>query len=186
MSTINILPTDQIKYVKTISFDVQLLGNRYFAKIIYKRNPSATYRMDDTKRSAIDKMMCYYPEECYPKDEIDDIILKGVQKRYPAAKVSTQLMMFDVEFQRITQWLLNFSKESFLINIQPRIDDLDAILKSGKKQWRVFLKTLPLYILPAPTNDLFKNEGSVLYYDLDKENELIKLEPNLLGEVTTF
>lgn len=186
MRTIHVLPQDQIKYVKTISFNVEYFGKYYFGKIVYKRNLSKTYKMDETKRSDIDRWLSFYPEECYPSDVIDKIILKGVREKYPTAQVNTKLMLCDVELEDITKELSNYTKETFVIHIQPRIDDIDAILKSGKTEWRVFAKGLPLYITNTKDTELFKNEGSFLYYPLDDEEKLVSLEPELLNEVTTF
>ena len=35
-------------------------------------------------------------------------------------------------------------------------------------------------------NTLFQNEGSFIYYDLDREQDMISLEHQLLSEVTLF
>ena len=186
MRIIHVLPQEQIKYVKTISFNVEYFGKYYFGKIVYKRNLSETYKMDETKRSDIDRWLSFYPEECYPSDVIDEIILKGVREKYPMAQVNTKLLLCDIELEDITKELSNYVKETFVIHIQPRIDDIDAILKSGKTEWRAFAKRLPLYITNTKDTELFKNDGSFLYYPLDLENELVNLESELLQEVTTF
>lgn len=186
MRTIHILPLDQIKFVKTISFNVEYFGKYYSGKIVYKRNLSVTYKMDETKRSDIDRWLCFYPEECYPCDTIDKIILKGVREKYPMAQVNTKLMLCDVELEDITRELSNYVKETFVIYIQPRIDDIDAILKSGKTEWRVFEKELPIYVTNTQDTELFKKASSFIYYSLDTEKDLIGMESELLNEVTTF
>lgn len=186
MKTIHVLPQDQIKYVKTISFNVEYFGKYYFCKIVYKRNLSEKYKMDETKRSDIDRWLSFYPEECYPSDVIDKIILKGVREKYPMAQVNTRLMLCDVELEDITKELSNYAKETFVIHILPRIDDIDAILKSGKTEWRAFAKELPLYVTNTKDTELFKNAGSFLYYSIDAEKDLIGMESELLNEVTTF
>ena len=76
MKTITVLPNNEIKYVKSIIFMVELFGRLYTGKLVYKREPSDNYKMDESKRSSIDKMMCDYPEECYPSDIIDTLILE--------------------------------------------------------------------------------------------------------------
>ena len=78
MKTINVLPIEEIFYVKTIYFSVEYFGRLYTGKVVYKRNLSEHYVMDESKRSEIDKMFYYYPETCYPKDIIDEIILQGI------------------------------------------------------------------------------------------------------------
>ena len=108
MKTIHVLPQEQIKYVKTISFNIEYFGKYYSGKIVYKRNLSETYKMDETKRTDIDRCLCFYPEECYPCDIIDIIILKGVREKYPMAQVNTKLMLCDVELQDITKELSNY------------------------------------------------------------------------------
>ena len=119
-------------------------------------------------------------------DIIDKIILKGVREKYPMAQVNTKLMLCDVELEDITRELSNYVKETFVIYIKPRIDDIDAILKNGKTEWRVFEKELPLYVTNTQDTELFKNASSFLYYSIDAENDLIDMESELLNEVTTF
>lgn len=186
MKQVNVLPNDEIKYVKTISFSKSFMGQEYTAKIVYKRNPSANYTMDYSKQTPVERLMYYYNEDCYPCDVIDKIILNGIRQNYPEARVSTSLMILDVEKTTIEKELSNYKKEEFIINIQPDIKDLDALLKTGKTQWRVFLKKLPIYVTNSLDSQFFKNEGSILHYELDKEQEMISLEPSLLNEVTTF
>lgn len=55
MKTITVLPNNEIKYVKSIIFMVELFGRLYTGKIVYKREPSDNYKMDESKRSSIDK-----------------------------------------------------------------------------------------------------------------------------------
>ncbi|MDY6156734.1 MAG: hypothetical protein SPH96_09435 [Agathobacter sp.] len=142
--------------------------------------------MDYSKATPFERQMYYYSEECYPHDLIDDIILKGIQQNYPGARVSTMLMLCDVEKENIEKELNTYIRSEFQINIQPNITDVNEIIKMGKTQWRVFVKTLPVYLTNSKEIELFRNEGSFLYYNLDRENELIELEPTLLNEVMTF
>ena len=178
--------TNEIKFVKTISYEKNYLDRIYTAKIVYKRNPSLEYKMDYSMATPFERQMYYYSEECYPHDLIDDIILKGIQQNYPGARVSTMLMLCDVEKENIEKELNTYIRSEFQINIQPNITDVNEIIKMGKTQWRVFVKTLPVYLTNSKEIELFRNEGSFLYYNLDRENELIELEPTLLNEVMTF
>ena len=43
MKTITVLPNNEIKYVKSIIFNVELFGRLYTGKIVYKREPSVLY-----------------------------------------------------------------------------------------------------------------------------------------------
>ena len=184
MEQVNVLPNDEIKYVKTISFSKSVMGQVYTAKIVYKRNPSKDYTMDYSKQTPVEKMLYYYNEDCYPCDIIDKIILNGIRQNYPDARVSTILMLLDVEKGTIEKDLNNYKKEDFHIYIRPDIKDLDVLLKTGKAQWRVFKKKLPIYITNSLDSKYFQNEGLILHYELDKE--MIDLETSLLKEVTTF
>ena len=183
MKTINVLPIEEIKYIKTISFDVEVDGELCPALIVYKRNLSKDYAMDDSKRSDTDRMLYYYPEECYPKDAVDEVILGAIQEVCPGARVSTKLMLCDIEKENLEKLLSSYSKHSFKIAIMPHIKDLDAVLKSGKTSWRVFEKELPLYVhLRKRNNDYIRNI-STIYYDIENEDKMIEMEPTLLNEV---
>ena len=154
MIQVNVLPENEIKYVKTISFTKTFQNQLFTAKIVYKRNPSD--------------------------------ILKGIRRKYPEARVTTSLMLLDVEKANIEKELSNYKQEVFNLYIQPDIKDVNALLKMGKTQWRVFIKKLPIYLTNSIQLLPFQNEGSILYYDLAMEQDLIALEPTLLNEVTTF
>lgn len=109
-----------------------------------------------------------------------------MRQKYPSAQVHTHLMLFGCDKERMVAELASYATVSFQINIQPRIDDIDAVVKSGKTSWRVFTKVLPLYLTNSKDTTLFQNEGSFIYYDLDREQDMISLEPQLLSEVTVF
>ncbi len=64
MIQVNVLPANEIKYVKTISFTKTFQNQLFTAKIVYKRNPSDQYKMDDSKQTPFEKMMYFYNEEC--------------------------------------------------------------------------------------------------------------------------
>ena len=186
MTQVNVLPVNEIKYVKTISFTKTFLNQLFTAKIVYKRNPSDQYKMDDSKQTPFEKMMYFYNEDCYPHDLLDDIILRGVRQNYPDAHIVTSLMLLDVEKANIEKELSIYKQEEFKLYIQPDIKDVNALLKMGKTQWRIFIKKLPIFLTNSTQSLPFQNEGSILYYDLNREQELIELEPTLLNEVTIF
>ena len=183
MKTINVLPIEEIKYIKTISFDVEVDGELCSALIVYKRNLSKDYAMDESKRSDTDRLLCYFPEECYPKDTVDEVILGAIKEVCPGARVSTKLMLCDIEKENLERLLSTYSKHSFKIAIMPHIKDVAAVLKSGKTSWRVFEKILPLYVhLRKQTIDYIRNI-STIYYDVENEDKMIEMEPTLLNEV---
>ena len=55
METITVLPNNEIKYVKSIIFMVELFGRLYTGKIVYKREPSDNYKMDESKLSLVSR-----------------------------------------------------------------------------------------------------------------------------------
>ena len=183
MKTFNVLPLDEVKYVKIIAFDIEVDGELCPALVVYKRNPSMDYSMDDSKRSGRDRMLYYYPEECYPRDAVDGLILGAIQETYPEARVSTSLMLFDIENNNLEKLLSTYTKLSYEIIILPHIKDIDIVLKSGKTSWPVFNKLLPLYVhLRKHNNDYIRNM-STIYYDIENEDKMLEMEPTLLNEV---
>ncbi len=183
MKTINVLPINEIKYVKIISFDIEVDGELCPALIVYKRNLSKDYAMDDSKRSDTDRVLYYYPEECYPKDAVDEVILGAIKEVCPGARVSTKLMLCDIEKENLEKLLSTYSEHSFKIAILPHIKDIDSVLRSGKTSWRAFEKILPLYVhLRKQSIDYIRNI-STIYYDIENEGKMIEMEPTLLNEV---
>ena len=183
MKTMNVLPVEEVKYVKIISFDVEVDGESCPALIVYKRNPSKDYTMDDSKRLDTDRMLYYYPEECYPKDAVDEVILGAIKEVCPGARVSTSLMLCDIEKENLEKFLSTYSKHCYMIVILPHIKDQDSVLRSGKTSWPIFEKELPLYVHLRKHNNEYIRNISTIYYDVENEDRMIEMEPTLLNEV---
>ena len=186
MKQINVLPLEEIKYVKIISFEVEVNGELRPAIIAYKRSPSKQYTMDESKRSDLDRLLYVYPEESYPRDKVDELILEVIKDACPDAKVSTSLMLCDVEKEHLERLLSSYSKRSFTIDILPRVRNFEDVINSGKTSWRCFEKKLPLYVHLKKEDVLYIRDTSTIYYDIENEENMQDLEPTLLGDVLWF
>ena len=93
------LPMKYFRVVKTIKLQS---ANLIDAEVVYFRKLDAeNYKM--STRPQMDYLERFHrllkgtPEEEYPKDELDILILKNIQKYYPAASVTSRLLLFGTE-----------------------------------------------------------------------------------------
>ena len=187
MKTINVLPYEEIKFVKIISFEIEVDGELRPAIIAYKRELSEQYSLDESKRSELDRLLFFYPEESYPRDEVDGLILEAVKEAYPSAKVSTSLMLCDFEKEQLRRMLSSYSSNhSFHINILPRVSSIEDVIKSGKTSWRVFEKHLPLFVQLKNERVTYIRDMATIFYDIENEEKMLALEPTLLKDVMWF
>ena len=183
MKTVKVLPYEEIKFVKFIAFEVEVDGVLCTAQIVYRRNPSENYTLDDSKRSNLDRLLYYYPEECYPQDDVDVIILNAIKEVYPEASLSTRFMLCNVEKEEIERILSTYTKTNFKIVILPRIRDWVDVISSGKTSWLGFEKELSLFVHLKKQNNEYIHNISTVYYDVENEDKMIEMEPTLLNEV---
>ena len=95
-------------------------------------------------------------------------------------------MLCDVEKEHLERLLSSYSKWSFIINILPRVRNLDEVIKSGKTSWHCFEKKLPLYVHLKNKDVLYIRDTSTIYYDIENEENMQDLETTLLGDVMWF
>ena len=95
---IRLLPDKFFRFIKTIRLNVTMLTD---AEIVYFRRVTEKYRMQpDTSITDIERfnrLLKGTPEEEFPKDELDELILKKVQEYYPSASIKTRSMLCETE-----------------------------------------------------------------------------------------
>lgn len=179
MTTFKTLSLDEIRIVKTISISSEMRSIPNYAEIIYTRKLSPSYYIKKSGGN-IERLFYEHDENIYPNDSIDDFILAAVNKTYPNAKMKSSLMMFDIELEHHKKILSSKIKVKFLIQVNPRFDDMQQVIESGKKEWKVFVVNLDLFCYPNE-KDIFKDSLSICEYNINKEmqfdnfwNELTK------------
>jgi hypothetical protein len=105
-SRIAFLPLDYIRVVKII--DLRAEGY-YDARVIYlRRFYGDDYRMkqhvEKTQEDRFNRLLNGTPQNEYPSDCLDELILKEVRQKYPNASLENKLLLFDVD-------LLNYRLE---------------------------------------------------------------------------
>lgn len=181
---ITVLPLEEVRFIKTISVVQEIAGRPYRAEIIYLRRPSSDYKM---KPDSNPKENLYFriKEEQYPSDIIDDLILEGIKKAFTEVSVRTSLLLFNTVLDHYKRILPNFRKESFTIQVNPHIDDIEKVIASGNTSFPVFIEEFLLYCFHHETQ-VFQNGLSILEYDIDKEPEMTSLWDKLKKEVLFF
>lgn len=118
-SRIAFLPIEYIRVVKTI--DLQADG--YFdARIIYlRRFYGEEYRMQQhaevTQEERFDRLLNGTPQNEYPSDDLDDLILSELRKEYPNASLKNKLLLFDVD---LLNYRLEKESQKQIIKLEPQ------------------------------------------------------------------
>lgn len=93
------LPEDYLRVVKTININSDDFAE---AEIIYFRKfHGSNYRMQTppimSDQERFNRLFTGTPEDEYPKDEIDELILENIRTQYPNSTCKSALLLFDVD-----------------------------------------------------------------------------------------
>ena len=106
---IRILSVDDLNVLKKITFSKKLADNRVQqAEVLYLRKLSSTYRMSQKEvveeKERFERLLKGTPEEDYPQDELDELILESVKKQFKNAKVRSKLMLLSTELDDLQSY----------------------------------------------------------------------------------
>ena len=106
---IRVLSTENINVLKRISFSKKLHDNRVQqAEILYLRKLSSSYRMNQKEvvdeRERFERLLKGTPEDEYPQDELDNVILEAVKNQYKNAKVSSKLLLLSTDIEDLQHY----------------------------------------------------------------------------------
>ena len=101
-SVIRFLSKDDLNVLKKIIFSRKMSDNRIQqAEILYLRKLSVDYRMNEkevvNERERLERLVKGTPEEEYPQDDLDRLILESVKNQFKDAKVSSKLILFSTD-----------------------------------------------------------------------------------------
>ena len=143
---IRILSTDDLNVLKKITFSKKIQNNRVQqAEILYLRKLSSTYRMcqkeivDEKER--FERLLKGMPEEEYPQDELDTVILDAVKKQFRNAKVYSKLMLFSTELDEL-QFYRDVHRVAITLSVSPDLSQLPPValaMLDGLKKFSVNL-----------------------------------------------
>lgn len=92
------LPNQMFRIEKIISLSASSL---FDGEIRYFRTFRDGYRMKKTEMQSssdqVDRLIYGTPENAYPRDRLDDMILKAVQEAYPGATMKSNLILFETD-----------------------------------------------------------------------------------------
>lgn len=127
------LPENYLRVLKTI----KLYTKDYIdAEIVYFRKFSDTYHMSTpavlTEQERFSRLLHGTPENEYPDDDLDKLILAGIRKHYPGAMPSSDLFLFDVDLLKFRR-IKDKRKSRFTIHgVSARYDNAGNVLGGGQ------------------------------------------------------
>lgn len=102
---IELLPTKYQRFIKTIKLRTDSLID---AEVVYFRMPRETYKMkskgqlNDAER--LHRMLGRIPEEEYPEDALDRLILESIRDIYPSVTIKTDMLLCKTELLDLRQY----------------------------------------------------------------------------------
>lgn len=196
---IRVLDNEKISIVKRIEVEKKMQGGGIaHAEIIYLRRFTDQYKMQTkevkTEQEKFQRMVTGIPEEEYPNDILDDVILKGIDSVFPNPRKKSYILLLNTELMDLKR-NLERSKKAFNIRIEPEYSDL--INYSGLIQsFRALEIPLTLYHDPIKIfDDTFNEEYPAVilpvaewiqYYGiLEKlKNETLRSVSDVVTELT--
>lgn len=159
---IRFLENDKISVIKRIAVEKKMSwGGIAHADIIYLRRFTEQYKMQkkevQTEQERFHRMLTGIPEEEYPNDILDDVILKGVESVFPNPQKKSQILLLNTELQDLKRELER-SKKAINIRIEPEFSDL-LNYKGFVNSFRILEIPITLYHDPIKIfDDSFNDE----------------------------
>lgn len=152
--TIRALPNASWKVIKRIPVQN---GNKSIGEIMYLRDFAPNYKMSSpTVRSEKEKWDVFLqgiPQNEYPNDELDDLILKKIQEIYPQTTVClSALLLFNVELRDLKRIYENHYLHTFNLLIEPIWDELFGSSTSSQNLNKQIRIPIDLFLTPTSKN----------------------------------
>lgn len=125
---IRVLDNGKISVVKRIAIEKKIpAGGVSHGDIIYLRRFTNVYKMQQkevsNEQEQFKRMLFEIPEEEYPHDLLDDLIMQGIENVYPGAKKKSSILSLNTELQDLSREL-DRTKKEVRIRIEPNFADL--------------------------------------------------------------
>jgi len=176
------LPFEEIRFIKSISVEEKRYEEPFFGEIIYVRKASEHYWYKPipeglTWQERFERDLNGRPEDEYPSDLLDKLILKGVRTVYPHATIITKGVNFDIERDEYKKYLSIRKEVKQGLIISPTaagltIGDLE---RYAGKEYAAYNRQLSLYYIGEKTQDVFMNREYHIYYPLSIASDVEEL-----------
>lgn len=125
---IRVLDNGKISVVKRIAIEKKIpAGGVSHGDIIYLRRFTNVYKMQQkevsNEQEQFKRMLFEIPEEEYPHDLLDDLIMQGIENVYPGARKKSSILSLNTELQDLSREL-DRTKKEVRIRIEPNFADL--------------------------------------------------------------
>lgn len=147
---IRVLSTDDLKVLKRITFSRKLHDDReQKAEILYLRKMSSTYRMNQKEvvdeKERFERLLKGTPEEEYPKDELDRIVLEAVKCQFKNAKVHSKLILFSTDLDDLQMYKnVHCVKTNLLVS--PELTNVSSVELSMLNGLEMFNMNLDVFV----------------------------------------
>lgn len=131
---IRVLSADELNVLKRITFSKKLHDKRIQqAEVLYLRKLSTTYRMKQkeivNEKQRFERLLKGTPEEEYPKDNLDKLILKGIKGKFRNAKMKSKLILFSTDLKELQSYK-NVHRLKASLLVSPNLNELPDIALS--------------------------------------------------------
>lgn len=176
------LPFEEIRFVKIISVEDKRHEEPFFGEIIYVRKASEHYWYKPipenlTWQERFERDVNGRPEDEYPSDLLDKLILKGVRTVYPHATIITKGVNFDIERDEYKKYLSIHKEVKQVLIISPTAAGLTIgdLGRYDGKEYAAYNRPLSLYCIGEKTQSVFENKEYHIYYPLPIASDVEKL-----------
>lgn len=168
---IRVLSVDDLNVLKRISFSKKLGDNRVQqAEVLYLRKLSSTYRMNQKEvvdeKERFERLLKGTPEEEYPQDELDQLILTSVKKQFKNAKVRSKLMLLSTDLDD-----LQYYKDIHCVNttllVTPDLSNIPTVALSMLDGLELFNVRLDVFV----ENIFYKDAFDGVSFDIEEPIE---------------
>ena len=184
---IRVLTNNDISVKKIISFSIQQpQGIVQHGDIIYLRKMSSNYKMKKVEvtdeKEKFNRLLKGIPQDEYPSDLLDELILQAVKRRYANAECKSSNVFLSTDIKDL-QFYEGMHKTQCIVNIKPDLSTLPQQYWGVLNGVNIVTIVLELYVPGIFNVDVFDNEWfeTSVNFDgwLEKYNELTSLRATL-------
>ena len=107
-NNIFVLPIEKWRIINKIKFEYEINAQIFYGTVVYLRKFSECYKMQtppvDNDIERIKRYMVGIPQEEYPNDELDDVIIKGLSAQLNVVHINSSLLIVNTDADDIMKY----------------------------------------------------------------------------------
>lgn len=164
-SIIRVLSDSKICIIKRLFVNAGYLGRKYNAYFCYLRRFTDDYKMKNeenlSEQERFNRILNGIPEESYPSDLLDEMIINAVNLLYPNVKTNSKVLLLNSELKELRREVRQ-QHRIFQVFVQPDVNTIPSHLMGIINGMPILNLPLQLFYTPLFEQDAFREASSTI------------------------